>query len=418
MRRLSATRVYYGICFGEHLPTWVVMAVYLVRELHLSPLQLVLMGTAMEAAVFVFEVPTGIVADTYSRRLSLIVGYLGMGAAWAAVGIVSAPWLIIALWCFWGFAYTFTSGAEQAWITDEIGIDRVGGVFLRGARYGQAGSVVGLLLQVAVGTQSLRAGVILGGIFTIACGVWAVLVMPETGFVRRTSSQRASAFAELRTTALRGARFARAQRIILLLVGVELFMGMSSEAFDRLKEAHFLRDVGLPAAGDLSPVVWFGIFWLAGMVLNIAAIGSLIKRVEHGGRQAVARYLFGFTFLELGAMLLFALTGSTWVAIAGLLGVFFSRNMQGPLFDTWLSEQITDSSVRATVFSITGQSNAIGQAAGGAALGVIGNVWGIRAALAGGALAIAPALGFYGRAIAHEGGEPELAGLPAGAVVD
>jgi MFS transporter, DHA3 family, tetracycline resistance protein len=418
MRRLSATRVYYGLCFGEHLPTWVVMAVYLVRELHLSPLQLVLMGTAMEAAVFVFEVPTGIVADTYSRRLSLIVGYLGMGAAWVAVGIVSAPWLIIALWGFWGFAYTFTSGAEQAWITDEIGMDRVGGVFLRGARYGQAGSVVGLLLQVAVGTQSLRAGVILGGIFTIACGVWAILVMPETGFVRRACSERSSAFAELRTTALRGGRFAWAQPIILLLVGVELFMGTSSEAFDRLKEAHFLRDVGLPAAGDLSPVVWFGIFWLAGMILNIAAIGGLIKRVEHGGRQAVARYLFGFTFLELGAMLLFALTGSIWLAIASLLGVFFARNMQGPLFDTWLSEQITDSSVRATVFSITGQSNAIGQAGGGVALGVVGNVWGIRAALAGGALAIAPALGFYGRAIAHEGRERELEELPAGAVVD
>ena len=44
--------------------------------------------------------------------------------------------------------------------------------------------------------------------------------------------------------------------MILLLFGVELFMGMSSEAFDRLKEAHFLRDVGLP--GDLDPVVWFG----------------------------------------------------------------------------------------------------------------------------------------------------------------
>jgi DHA3 family tetracycline resistance protein-like MFS transporter len=418
MRRLSATTVYYGLSFGSRLPTWVVMAVYLVRELHLSPLQLVLMGTAMEAAVFLFEVPTGVVADTYSRRLSLIVGYLGMGAAWVAVGIVSAPWLIIALWGFWGFAYTFTSGAEQAWITDEIGMDRVGGVFLRGARYGQAGSVVGLLLQVAAGTQSLRAGVILGGIFTIACGVWAILVMPETGFVRRTSRGRSSAFAELRTTALRGGWFAWAQPIILLLVGVELFMGTSSEAFDRLKEAHFLRDVGLPAAGDLSPVVWFGIFWLAGMIFNIAAIGSLIKRVEHGGRQAVARYLFGFTFLELGAMLLFALTGSIWLAIAGLLGVFFARNMQGPLFDTWLSEQITDSSVRATVFSITGQSNAIGQAGGGAALGVVGNVWGIRAALTGGALAIAPALGFYGRAIAHHGREPELRELPAEAVVD
>ena len=416
MTRLPARTVYYGLCFGLRLPTWVVMAVYLVRELHFSPLQLVLMGTAMEAAIFLFEVPTGVVADTYSRRLSLVLGYLGTGAAWAAVGLVSAPWLVIALWGFWGFAYTFTSGAEQAWITDEIGVSRIGTVFLRGARFGQAGAVVGLLLQVAVGTLSLRAGVVLGGLFTIACGVAAALVMPETGFAGG-SHVRASPLAALRTTAVRGGRFALAQRVILLLIGVELFLGMSSEAFDRLKEAHFLRAVGLPAIGQLSPVVWFGSFWLVGMILNIAATGTLIRRVERGGRRLVARYLFAFTAFELAAMLLFAVTGSTGLAIAGLLGVFFARNMASPLYDTWLTEQITDSSVRATVFSITGQSNAVGQAAGGPVLGVLGNVWGIRAALTAGALAIGPALGLYGRAIAHEGREPELAELPASAVV-
>jgi DHA3 family tetracycline resistance protein-like MFS transporter len=418
VRRLPATTVYYGLNVVLRMPTWVVMAVYLVRELHLSPLQLVLMGTAMEAAVFLFEVPTGVVADTYSRRLSLIIGYLGMGAAWIAVGLVSAPWLIIALWALWGFAYTFTSGAEQAWITDEVGIENIGTIFLRAARYGQAGAVVGLLLQVAVGTASLRAGVILGGAFTIACGLACIALMPETGFRRRPRAERASALAEMRTTAVAGARYAWAAPVILLLIGVELFMGASSEAFDRLKEAHFLRDVGLPAMGQLDPVVWFGIFWLAGMLLNIASIGSLIRRVEHGGRDAVARFLFGFTSLELAAMLLFAMTGSTWLAIAGLLGVFFARNMAGPLYDTWLNAQITDSSVRATVLSLTGQSNAIGQAAGGPVLGAVGNAWGIRASLAGGAAAIAPALGLFARAIAHHGREPELGELPAVAAVD
>ena len=418
MRRLPATTVYYGLSFGLHLPTWVVMAVYLVRELHFSPLQLVLMGTAMEAAVFLFEVPTGIVADTYSRRLSLIIGYLGTGAAWVAVGLVSAPWLIIALWAFWGFAYTFTSGAEQAWITDEVGHENVGTIFLRAARWGQAGSVLGLIAQVAVGTQSLRAGVILGGVFTLGCALFAILFMPETGFVRRPREERASALTELRTTAVRGGRYAWAQPIVMLLIGVELFMGTSSEAFDRLKEAHFLRDVGLPAVGSLDPVVWFGIFWLAGMILNIAAMGTLIKRVERGSRQAVSQFLFGFAGLELVAMGLFALTGSTWLAIAGLLGVFFARNMQSPLYDTWLNRQITDSSVRATVFSLTGQANAVGQAAGGPVLGVLGNIWGIGTALAAGAVSIVPALGFYGRAIAHEGREPELAELRVPAVVD
>ena len=418
MTRLPATTVYYGLSLGGHMPTWVVMSVYLVQQLHLSPLQLVLMGTAMEAAVFLFEVPTGVVADTYSRRLSLVIGYLGMGVAWLAVGLVSAPWLIIALWGFWGFAYTFTSGAEEAWIADEVGADRVGPIFLRATRWGQVGAVVGLLLQVAVGTQSLRAGVILGGVFTILCGLGCILVMPETGFRRRPRAERASALAEMRTTAVTGARYAWAAPVIVLLVAVDFFMGTSSEAFDRLKEAHFLRDVGLPAVGQLEPVVWFGAFWLVGMLLGIVAIGPLIKRVERGGRRVVIDFLFAFTALQMVAMLVFALTGSTWVAIAALLGVFFSRDLGIPLYTTWLNAQVTDSSVRATVFSIGGQANAIGQAGGGPVLGAIGNIWGIRAALATGALAIGPALGLYARAIAHHGREPELAELPAPAAVD
>jgi len=234
VRRLPATAVYFGLQFGAHLPTWVVMAVYLVGELHFSPLQLVLMGTAMEAAVFLCEVPTGVVADTYSRRLSLIIGYVGMGVAWAAVGLVSAPWLVIALWALWGLSYTFTSGAEQAWITDEVGVENVGRLFLRGARWGQVGSVIGLLIQVAVGVVSLRAGVILGGVFTIACGLGCLAFMPEHGFIRRPREERGSALAELRSTASAGVRYAWAAPVIMLLIGAELFMGASSEAFDRL----------------------------------------------------------------------------------------------------------------------------------------------------------------------------------------
>jgi hypothetical protein len=328
------------------------------------------------------------------------------------VGFVSAPWAIIALWAFWGFAYTFTSGAYEAWITDEVGAENIGSLFLRGTRVSYMGAVAGLVLQVALGVFSHRAGVIAGGVTTIATGLACVFLMPETGFRRRPRAERASAVREFRTTALGGARFAWAQRIVLLLIGVELFMGMSSEAFDRLKEAHFLRGVGLPAVGSLDPVVWFGLFWLVGMVIGFAAIGRLIKRVERGGRKTVTRFLFAFTLMELVTMLVFALTGSTWVAIAALLGVFFARDLAGPLYTTWLNEQITDSSVRATVLSISGQSNAIGQAAGGPVLGAIGNAWGIRAALTAGALVIAPALVLYGRAMGHQGREPELEALP------
>jgi DHA3 family tetracycline resistance protein-like MFS transporter len=412
VKRPGAERLYYWLTFVLSMPTWIVVAVYLVHDLHLTPLQLVLMGTAMEAAVFLFEVPTGVVADTYSRRLSLIIGYLGMGLAWLAVAFVTAPWLVIVLWALWGISYTFTSGAEEAWIADEIGAEKVPRVFLRAARVGQAGGVVGLVLQVAVGAASLRAGVALGGAFTIAAGLACVFFMEEHGFERRPREERYSPLKEMRTTAAAGARYARAAPVILLLIAAAVSMGASSEAFDRLKEAHFLRDVGLPAIGSLQPVVWFGIFALVGMVNAFIGTTLLIRRVERRGLRTVSTSLLCCAAFELVAMLAFALAWSPWAAIVAVLGVFLARSLASPLYTIWLNDQVTDSSVRATVFSITGQGDAIGQAAGGPVLGVIGNLWGIRAALAAGAFAILPALGLYGRALGHHGAEPELEELP------
>ena len=67
-----------------------------------------------------------------------------------------------------GLAYTFTSGAYRAWITDEVGAANVGVVFLRGTRISFLGSFIGL---VSLGAWSLKAAVIVGGVITIACGL-------------------------------------------------------------------------------------------------------------------------------------------------------------------------------------------------------------------------------------------------------
>ena len=48
--------------------------VYQVQQVGLNPLQLVLIGTALELTAFLMEIPTGVVADVYSRRLSVILG--------------------------------------------------------------------------------------------------------------------------------------------------------------------------------------------------------------------------------------------------------------------------------------------------------------------------------------------------------
>src|SRR5438067_2946889 len=100
-RRARAYRLYLFLRFCLALPAWVVVAVYLVRVAKLDPLELVLMGTVMEAAVFAFEVPTGVVADLVSRRLSFAVGWLLQGGGWALAGATKNFELILLAWVIW-----------------------------------------------------------------------------------------------------------------------------------------------------------------------------------------------------------------------------------------------------------------------------------------------------------------------------
>jgi DHA3 family tetracycline resistance protein-like MFS transporter len=414
VKRVSARPLYYGLSFARAMAVgWVVFDLYLVRVLDFSPLELILMGTAMEATIFVSEVPTGVIADTYSRRLSFVIGVIGMGGAVIGVGLSSEPWLVIALWALWGLSYTFTSGAFEAWLTDELGVENVGSAFLRGARFRIVGSLTGLLIFGAVGLLSLRAAVIGCGALEAAIGLACVVLMPETGFRRKATSPRERALVELRTTAMNGIRFVRAQTLVLLLVATELFAGFGAEAFDRLTEAHVIRDVGFPAW--LNPIIGFAAVSVVVMVFGFFAVGRVIRRVDRGGMPSVARLLVVFTLATIAGQIAFALGSNFWFVMGVFLAALLTRGLLAPLYTTWLNRQISDSSVRATVLSISSQANAIGQATGGPALGVIGNVFGIPAALVAGAFTTLPAAALYLRALRYGGLEPELRRLPAAA---
>lgn len=63
-----------------------VFSVFLILQVGLDPLQLVLMGTILEVSYLLFEVPTGIVADTVSRKWSIVIGYVGTGIAFVMLG--------------------------------------------------------------------------------------------------------------------------------------------------------------------------------------------------------------------------------------------------------------------------------------------------------------------------------------------
>jgi DHA3 family tetracycline resistance protein-like MFS transporter len=413
--RLPARRVWFvSEAVDSFLSTMIftVTAVYFVTELHMSPLQLVLVGTVMELTVFLCEVPTGIVADTYSRRLSIVVGYVIMGAAFLLVGGVGVVWAVLAGWAIWGFGYTFTSGAFDAWLADEVGADKVTSVYLRGAQIGRAASVLGILAAVGLGVIDLRLPIVLGGVGIAALGAFFALAMPETGFQPLPREDRGS-FGQMAHTGRTGARLVRSRPVLLAILGISAFGGMWSESYDRLWQAHVIRDVGLPSVGGFEPVVWFGLFGIVGLLLAIAVARPLGRRLVDVPREQLARTLFRLDVVLVGSSLAFASAGSLWLAILGSYALFLARNVAGPIFSAWLNRSIEESSVRATVISITNQADAVGQWTGGPLLGAVGNVFGIRAALAAGAACLLPALGLYGRAIRHQGVEPALETLPA-----
>lgn len=416
MRRFPAATLYYTaeawLSFAFAV-TFTVSAVYFVLEVGMNPLELVLVGTAMELTVFLFEIPTGVVADTYSRRLSIVIGWVVMGLGLILAGLVPHLAAVLGGWAIWGLGYTFTSGAEQAWITDEVGIERVGRVFARAQQFGYVGGLVGIGVSVTVASVDLGLAVALGGALASAFGVFAAFAMPETGFRRRPPEERLGALRDLSTTARSGVRFIRAQPILLLLLGIFFFAGASTETFDRLKEAHLIRSIGLPSLGGLNPVVWFGILGVGSSLLGFGAAQVLVRRFERAGRAGLARILLGVSAVQLGAVVTFALAGSFVLAVAAYWLYYLTRSIASPVENTWINEQISDSSVRATVISISGQSDAIGQVAGGPGLGGIATVFGLRAGLLSGGALLAPALWLYGRAIRHQGREPELEQLPA-----
>src|SRR5690242_17779135 len=88
---------------------WTGMIVYQVLSLKLTPLELVSVGTVMETTIFLFEIPTGIVADVYSRRLSVIIGFVLMGIAYIVQGSIQLYAAILIGNVIWGIGYTFTS---------------------------------------------------------------------------------------------------------------------------------------------------------------------------------------------------------------------------------------------------------------------------------------------------------------------
>ena len=370
--------------------------VYEAEVVGLSPLQLVLVGTTLEATAFLFEIPTGIVADLYSRRLSVLIGFLLIGIGFIIEGSLPFFWAVLLNQVIWGIGVTFISGAQEAWLVDEVGEARMGQAFLRGSQAGQIGGIAGIILSVTLGSIGLALPVVVGGGLFIGLTALLVLTMPETGFQPIPRGER-STWGSMAHTLRESVRLVRLRPMLMLFMGITLVSGLYSEGFDRLWRAHLMDDLTLPALGGLNPVVWFGIISGASMLLTALATEIARRRLNQQNQQAVARALIVLHAAMVAALLTFALAGNFWLALAALLVINVMRSTGEPILTTWMNQHI-DSNVRATMLSSFGQINAIGQIVGGPGVGAIGDRFGLSAALSVSSVMLAPIVWLIARA--------------------
>jgi DHA3 family tetracycline resistance protein-like MFS transporter len=402
MRRLPTTTVYLiyvglsGFLFRLGLT---VFAVFLIRDLELNPLQLLLMGTIVEVSYLLFEVPTGVVADTVSRRLSVLIGLFGVGVAFLLLGS-STSFLAAALsQVVWGIFATFESGADIAWLTDEIGEEQAHHYYLKGEQVFQLASLLGIAMSVLLANAfDLRVPILLTGAGVLCLGVLMAAMMREEHFHPREREEGERLHQGLVRTFRAGLAEVRGHRILLLVLAVAALHGASTEGFDRLADLHFLSDIGLPPIGDLDTVVWFGVLDGVGLVLGIAAIQIVKKRVRLEGHALVARVLGVFDVALVVTVVIFAMTGTFWLAAAAFWLVGGLRSVREPVFRAWVNQGL-DPRTRATINSMATQSDAIGQASGGPVLGVIATRISVPWAIAVSGLLRVPALLLYARAI-------------------
>lgn len=413
MPKLNATKVYLFIefagsaCFSM---LFVVLSLYEATVANLTPVQLVLVGTALEVSAFIFEVPTGIVADVYSRRLSIIIGYLLMGAGFIMEGLFPAFLPILLAQVIWGLGYTFTSGATQAWISDEIGEESANRLFLRAVRVGMSASLLGMGLAILFGTQVVRLPILVGGAGVMGIGVVLMLVMPETGF-HPTPRENRNTWQHMAHTFREGLTAVRARPRLVTILGVGLLYGLYSEGFDRLWVKHIVDNFELPAILGQTDVAFFGLLKAVMMLLAIFAARFLERRLDTSNPLAIGRAMLAITAGISIGLVGFVLSPFFGLTLIAFLFIGALRHTAIPLYTAWVNQRL-DSGTRATVLSMSSQVDAIGQMAGGPLAAGVAGLLSVAASILTSGLLLTPAIPLIGRANSQSREQAEAESVP------
>ena len=378
--RDDAARVYlvmqstYGFCFTLIVT---VNLIYQAATVGLTAFQLVLVGSVLELVCVLCEVPTGALADLVGRRPAIVAGIALIGAGFTLEGLVPELGAILAGNVLFGVGATLTSGAEQAWLTDEVGETAAAGLFLTGARLENGATLAAIPVAVLIAQRTITTPIVLGGLGLVALAVLLAAVMPET---RRPVGEGRGLAAGMRAQVAESLAVVRTTGLVRRLTIVAVVAGAFSEGVDRLSTAHFLRDVGTPAAGGFEPVVWLGGLFAIQAALSIVVLGRLSGRIERRGAAGAPSALAWVYVVMSLSTALFAVSRRFGVAAACSLTGGSARQLEGPLILIGLNPNLR-SETRATVISMVSQANAAGQIAGGLAIGVVASAASIEWAL-------------------------------------
>jgi DHA3 family tetracycline resistance protein-like MFS transporter len=387
---------------GLGLGLLVTAPIYRIESAGFGPLELVLAGTALEVAYFVSEVPTGVVADVYSRRLSCVIGAFVMGAGWLVEGSFASLWPIMAGQALLGMGWTFFSGAAEAWVAGELGEDRAPRALVRGDQAGLVAGVIGGFMGAGLASVELNLPILFAGMSHVALGVYLAVLMPENGFIK---AEHATRLIALTSTIRSGARAIRGNRFLLMILVTSFLMGAASEGLDRLWEAHLYTDYTLPTVFGVSRLYLFAIVAGVATALSVGVLSFTRKFIERESDRSLARVASIMTVLVAGGCMVFGLASGVWIAIGAYWIIRIGRNVLEPTLTVWTVRH-TDPSVRATVLSMHGQSHSIGEVLAGPTVGFVGRLVSIPAALVTSGIIEAVALPLLAREAARAPTQP------------
>src|SRR5262245_18242361 len=329
------------------------------------------------AGMVVFEVPTGIVADTQGRRLSYLLGTITLAAStvlYLAMWYVSAPfWAWAVISALLGLGFTFFSGAVEAWLVDAL---TYSGYFGNG----------GKLETVLARGQIVEGAAMLGG--SVAGGLIAQATNLGVPYVLRTLVLVVTfglAYGLMRDTGFTPARRERFTEEVRKIARASIAHGLGNPPVRWIMlEAPFTGGVTMYAFYAMQPYLlelWgderaFAIAGLAAAIIAGAQIagGLLVPHLGRIFRRRTSILLAG-TALGTSALAVIGLVPSFWVAIALLVvwGLVFAAVM--PVRQSYLNALI-ESRDRATVLSFDSLLGSSGAVAGQSLLGRAADIWG------------------------------------------